>query len=305
MKERKHLCGKQILKQTTMKKKLLLLASAALLLTTHSFADCRRDTVKFFNVPLNNPKVPTSRDINTFDAAGNNLTALTQQYSGGTWTNSQLYTATYNANNKVLVRIWQRFNTTLGTWENYTKTEDNYSGTNLVDAIASNWNLATNVWEEQTHRTNTYTAQGKVASSIYKQLTVNIDKREYTYDASQNEIKNEYFTWSSNSWVQSTKKETTYTAANKPSLVTSSVYNTGSSSYDNQFQDAYTYDANNNETQIENRNWSGTAFDANRRLGTTWSSGKITSTSISFKTGPSTWRLQSRLVILMMPMGIY
>lgn len=270
-----------------MKKKLLVLASAALLLTTQSFADCRKDTVNFYNIPAGGAKTQTARNISTFDAQGNQLTELRQINNSGTWNNNRLKTITYNSNNKVLVYLEQLFNAGTSAWDNSKKYENSYTGANLVDTISSTWNPSSSIWEENARISYTYTTQGKVASAIVKLQGVNNNKVEYTYDASQNETKKEFFGWSSGAWIPNSKEERTYNANNKVSTLTNFGYNQGTMTYTNGQQFAYTYDANNNETQREGRDWNGSAYTATIRFGTTWSNGKIAGTFVSANQG--TW----------------
>ena len=262
-----------------MKKNLLLLASVALLLSTNSFADCRRDTVNNYNVFANNVKSPSARFVSTFDAKGNQLTEQYQFYSNSTFENSKLTTKTYNANNKVLSSVEQTYDAGSSQWVNNKKFELTYTGSNVADSITSSWDAGLSSWTENVRLSYTYNVQGKLLSVVYKNQTVNNSKQEYTYDANGNQTLYENFGWVSGAWVPSLKEERTFNAANKVSVQTNFSYNQGTSSYVNGQQLAFDYDANNNETQKEFRDWNGSQYASGMRETKSWNSSKLTETT--------------------------
>jgi len=268
-----------------MKKRLLLLASAALLLTTNSFAECRKDTVNQFNVSNAGVKTSSARWISTFDSKGNQLTELYQFYSNSTFENSKLITKTYNANDRVLSSLEQTYDAGNSQWVNNKKAELSYTGNNVADSAAFSWNAGTSTWTEDVRFTYTYNGQGKILSSVFKELTVNKSKREFTYDANGNETKNEFFSWSSGAWVPLNKEEKTYNAGNNMLTLSIFNYNQGTMTYDKGSQFGYTYDANGNETLKETRNWDGSQYVASLRNGKTWSNNNLTQTTVQFNNG--------------------
>lgn len=265
-----------------MKKSILLLASTALLLTTNTFAQCRKDTVNQFNVSNAGVKTSAARWISTFDSKGNQLTELYQFYSSNTFENSKLITKTYNANDKVLSSLEQTYDAGNSQWVNNKKFELSYTGNNVADSAYFTWSAGSSSWQEDVRLTYTYNGQGKILSSLFKELTVNKSKREFTYDANGNETKNEFFSWSSGAWVPINKEEKTYNAGNN--MLTFSIfnYNQGTMTYDKGSQYGYTYDANGNETLKETRNWDGSQYVASLRNGKTWSTNKLTQTTVQF-----------------------
>lgn len=265
-----------------MKKSILLLASTALLLTTNTFAQCRKDTVNQFNVSNAGVKTSAARWISTFDSKGNQLTELYQFYSSNTFENSKLITKTYNANDKVLSSLEQTYDAGNNQWVNNKKFELSYTGNNVADSAYFTWSAGSSSWTEDVRLTYTYNGQGKLLSTVFKELTVNKSKREFTYDANGNETKNEFFSWSSGAWVPINKEEKTYNAGNN--MLTFSIfnYNQGTMTYDKGSQYGYTYDANGNETLKETRNWDGSQYVASLRNGKTWSTNKLTQTTVQF-----------------------
>ncbi len=251
-------------------KKVLLLASTAFLLSTHSFADCRRDTVNGFNI-YNSVTTRDARWVNTFDSRGNQLVELFQGYSANTFTNIKLTTKTYNANNKVLSSLEQNFDAGTSGWVNSTKYEISYTGSNIADSITSTWDAGTSAWTANT-------------------------RKAYTYDANGNETQIENFNWTSGAWQPSTKQVKTYNASNKLLTFTPQAYDQGTSTYVNYSdQLSYTYDGNGNETQKETSPWNGSAFVANQRETKSWSNGRLTQTSLQRFLGSWTTVLSSSL----------
>lgn len=265
-----------------MKKYLLLLAYAALLSTTNSFAECRKDTVNQFNVSDAGVKTSSARWISTFDSQGNQITELYQFYSNMTFENSKLTTNIYNPNNRVLSSLVQDYDAGTSLWVNNKKTELSYTGNNVADSAVFTWSTGISIWEEDVRQTYTYNAQGKMLSLVFKELTLNKQKREFTYDANGNETKNEFFSWLSGAWVPLNKEEKTYNAGNNVITLSNFNYNQGTMAYENASQFAYTYDANGNETLKESRNWNGSQYVAFLRNGKTWSNNNLTQTTVQF-----------------------
>lgn len=262
-----------------------------------AFAGCDRDTIFSYSfAPGSTVKIPTSRNINSYDANGNLIRDLrqswdaatstwvnaayytytydaanhetsftTQYWVSGAWRNSSLTTSTYNASNYLIKKVVQHWNTT-GPWLNYSIDEYAYNASGLViDNLYGSWNTTTSSWDYQGDEITNYTASGK-ASEIttlnYDGTSwVNTSRYIFTYDANNNELTRTTQNWNTTAsvWDNFQLIEYTYNSSNQTVLYIYKEWDIPSLSWKNKSRIDYGYLSNTKMGYKTNATWNITS----------------------------------------------
>jgi uncharacterized Zn ribbon protein len=207
------------------------------------------------------------RDTYIYDASGNQLTSLYEWWQNGQWTNSDRYTFTYDASGNELTELYEVWAN--GQWTNsdcYTYTYD--ASGNQLTSLSEWWQNGQ--WTNSYRDTYTYDASGNQLTSLYEwwqngQWT-NSDRSTYTYDASGNQLTELYEVWANGQWTNSYRSTNTYDAGRNQLTELAEQWQNGQ--WTNSDRSTNTYDAGGNQLtelaeQWQNGQWTNSDRSTN------------------------------------------
>jgi hypothetical protein len=154
------------------------------------------------------------RETDTYDANGNMLSWLEEQWTNGQWVNSSRGTYTYDANGKLTSSLSEQWMN--GQWVGqYRETYTYDANGNTLSWLDEEWNYYQQ-WVSFARGTYTYDALGRQTSYFYESVTngqwVNNGRETSTYDANGNRLSylNEH--WMNGQWVNTSLNMKTYDA---------------------------------------------------------------------------------------------
>lgn len=193
----------------------------------------------------NNSWVDTLRYTFTYDVNGNMLTDLWELWQTNAWVNKSRFTFTYDATGNMLTDLSELWQT--NAWVNNSRFTDTYDATgNMLTELYELWQ--TNAWVDYYRLTFTYDATGNMLTELGKQWQTNIwvnDSRDtYTYDATGNMLTDLWELWQTNAWVNYYRDTFTYDAIGNMLTYLEEQWQTNA--WVKYFNETYTYDANGN-----------------------------------------------------------
>jgi len=249
--------------------------------------------------------VNVSRSSITYDANNRAVEYLYENWIGASWENSTRYVETYLSNGNLETEIYQTWNGT--SWDNYYKYSYTYNSSNFVTEYLSQiWSGG--VWVNNSFSTRSYTLSGELSTYItytwsgtawtnsYQYMYtydsngnetnllgqkwdpangwVNYSQSTYQYDSNNNNTESLSQNWDTGTsgWVNYSKNIRTYNSANSILTATSQIWNTGTG-WENSAFGSYSYDANNNYSEISYKNWdtgSSSWVNSNRYTAFLW-----------------------------------
>ena len=229
-----------------------------------------------------------SQFVNTFNAAGDQISSLSQQWNiaSSAWISyaGHKYQKIFNTSNEIIDEVDQSLNSSTQTWENKYHYITTYGSNGFRDTtITQVWNF--NSWQNFGKETFTYDKNNYLTEILYQAwdsaagIWSNPSRRYVnTYDADGNLLTKADYVWNSSTstWDPSMNRYTyTYidnhhttselieiwdTVAKKyyisSSIIQSYDINGNNTSYESSGgRDTYGYDANNNKTYFLNENY--------------------------------------------------
>lgn len=192
----------------------------------------------------------------------NSITGQTWDGGSSSWINSYKYVYGYNGIPLLDDQVYQTWDGS--NWANVNHYTYSYNVNNGVDnSIYQSW--VSGAWQNDTQFVYTYNTAGQVTVSVlqvWNSGTSNWDnklKQTYGYDANGNNFQIFGFTWNGTAWDNFSLVTKSHDAATgQLTSYTEQLWDAGSTSYGNSYQELYQYDFNDNNTQFENYNWNGT-----------------------------------------------
>ncbi|MFA5815849.1 MAG: T9SS type A sorting domain-containing protein [Bacteroidales bacterium] len=130
-----------------------------------------------------------SRDLYSYDAQHNQTERKAQNWTGGTWVDSERWTYTYNASGYETETRHEQWNGTLWDLKNGTQSAITMDGNRISVVTMKTWNDDTNTWDNSLRNTYTYTGSGaNFATVVMEEWTtqwVFTVKAEYTWSGNQ------------------------------------------------------------------------------------------------------------------------
>ncbi|HXS38475.1 MAG TPA: T9SS type A sorting domain-containing protein [Flavipsychrobacter sp.] len=202
----------------------------------------------------------------TFDISNNVLTDLNQQWDTATssWKNSSNTVNTYDAANNLITNTFQTWNTSSSNWSDYSRYVYTYDASgNELTRKNEFWDGTSTSWINSDLYTYTYDSHNNMLTETYqyilKTVLTNYTLKTYTYDASNNKTSETDQIWNttSSSWQNNGKYTFTYSGTNKVLSYVTLAWDTLSSSWVNASQTLYTYSASDNPVIILSQTWNG------------------------------------------------
>ncbi|MBI4929865.1 MAG: T9SS type A sorting domain-containing protein [Bacteroidetes bacterium] len=209
-----------------------------------------------------------SRTNYSYDANNNLIQETIQNWntSLSSWDNFYQQLSAYDINNNPIQYIGQNWNTTTSSWDNSWKENDTYNVNNqLIQYIGQNWNTTTSSWDNSWKEDLTYSS-GVIISAIdysWNVTTWDIDTQyinivwyQWTGDLNTSLIQS--YTaqiWNGASWDNDYRDTYTYDAQANNTDYLSEVWQTSAWVTDYEYKNIFAYDANNNITQDIIQDW--------------------------------------------------
>lgn len=200
---------------------------------------------------------PESRNVYTFNAAGNIATSTAYERDNGVWVEEYKEEFTYNAaGSPTTILYYDREGNAWVLSSKFEYTYDSRGNLNMYslsmwDGADNQWTLYTRIRTESTYNTAGYvTSQTTSNWIIATNQWMNLSKNDYDYNATGQEIVSIYSEWNmaTNQWLPKLRTESTYNAAGYVATETAYERNTANTAWVNDTKDTYTYDANGNVT---------------------------------------------------------
>jgi hypothetical protein len=205
-----------------------------------------------------------ANNIYTYDSHGNKIQQTSKNWDNvnNVWSNCAQIQNSYDTNNRLTISVNQE-GTTGGNWCNTGQTCNTYDGNgNMLLQSIQTWEDSN--WVNYVTISNTFDSHNDLTSttSQYWQngAWVNSTLTDYAFDANNNQIKQAGLTWNTeyNVWDSAIVNTYTYSAANKILCETDQVYSPAGFTNINQY--LYTYDNNNNSTEYQSFESTGSAW---------------------------------------------
>ncbi len=153
----------------------------------------------------------TTKELYSYDANGNLLTKLIQNWENGSWVNWLKSIYTYNTNGLLLIRLTQVW--TNDTWVNYWIYTHNYdNNSNLLTSLLQSWQNES--WLNSQFTTSTYDANGNVLTYLFQYWEdgawANSSLTTSTYNANCNILTYYSQNWENGVWVGHSLTTNTY-----------------------------------------------------------------------------------------------
>jgi hypothetical protein len=208
--------------------------------------------------------VHSRRWTNTFDGSGNMLTVLRQHWDGTQWVDIYRLTFTYDASGNELTRLSEDWDG--AQWVNSNRTTSTYDASgNRLTYLWEYWDGTQ--WGIDWRWTSTYDASGNVLASLQENWDGTQWVSDYrwtsTYDASGNLLTDLGEQWDGRQWVNTARYASTYDASGN--MLTWSVANWSGTQWVNDWRLTWTYDASGNVLASLQENWDGTEWVNNWR----------------------------------------
>ncbi len=197
--------------------------------------------------------------IYTYDANGNQLIWLQQQWVINKWTNAKRIVKTFDANGNNLTetgQLWQN-----NAWKNdHVLNRTFNTSSNLMHIVRQVW--INSSWVNDAQSDYTYNVNGNKLTErmqLWDSTSVawiNSTFDTCAYDGIGNQLVFIEKGWDGTSWVNSIYDSCTYNANGK--LLYKLEQNWDGTAWSNSSEDIHTYDIDNNElTELMNQNWDG------------------------------------------------
>ncbi|MDP4231195.1 MAG: T9SS type A sorting domain-containing protein [Bacteroidota bacterium] len=201
----------------------------------------------------------SSRSSYLYDANDNQISELSQVWSGGAWVNSELSTTTYNANNSrtsYLTTAWNGFAWAYKSLDSFTYDSNNEQTRELYRTWEGSG------WVNSLQFINTYDAKKNVTNFLdqeWKQSAwVNTQQNTYTFDGNNNCSLELISVWSDTGWTNLSLSIYKYDANNNRTRDSVVAWRVGA--WANSSLLVYTFDVNNNLTSFLFQEWNRTLF---------------------------------------------
>ena len=200
------------------------------------------------------PPVNVSRDMFTYNAAGDVLTLTEQNWETGSWIN-QLYTEnTYDSNSHLttcLKKYWESGVWNNGTYELYTYHSNKYLSTYIYQVWNSGaWlNTQKAAYTYDSNDNNTNFLIQKWVSSAWE----NGNQSTFTYDSHGNQLTEIYQEWTSGAWLD--KSRVTRSFNSNDDMLSEWYQNWTDNAWVSTGRNSYQYDSNFNQVRMSNEIW--------------------------------------------------
>lgn len=245
----------------------LKILCAILLLTNavESQAECRRDTIKYYeyqNGTLN--KILLSRKVSTFNALNLPTNELDQDWDsvGNKWLDDRQIIFVYDNNGNLTSETSQSWWPSLSEWVNGARETYTYNSMNLQTSYVLEYHNGSS-WYNDTRISQAYDLNGneteykKEEWSTGSNMWENKSKSVRTWDANNRQLTSISLTWDDMGakWVNRSKYQPSYDGNGNWILGLSEAWDNNSSKWVNDRKIVLTYDGNNNRLTRENLNW--------------------------------------------------
>jgi hypothetical protein len=164
--------------------------------------------------------VGQGRITDIYDANGNLLTNVTEQWSNGQWVSDSRTKSTYDANGYFLTNVTEQWSN--GQWVGQYRLTDTHDA-NGKELTSLNEVWSNGQWVGVSRTTYTYDANGKRLTLLDEQWSngqwVGQYRFTYTYDANGKELTSLYDKWSNGQWVSDSRTTSTYDAQGNLTLL--------------------------------------------------------------------------------------
>jgi len=203
------------------------------------------------------------REVFQYDNNGNNTSSIQVYNDGGVFIPEMKNTYTYNSNNMLIESIEYSWNEGNNDWDNANKININYS-TNSIVFTEQYWMSPSNSWKNSTKDEYFQDSNHNDTLEINSEwdFATNTWDNKYKYTTTYNNGNIESITsylWSSNNWQLSRKKDFSYTNGNNTEIAE---YKWNNNSWESYKKTILNYDTNNMFTKIvylkynySNNNW--------------------------------------------------
>jgi hypothetical protein len=195
----------------------------------------------------------------TFDANGNSLTELEQEWQISTWVDQSRYTYTYDANGNTLTGLHELWET--NAWLNESKITLSWDANgNMLTFMQENWQSG--AWVNSSKYTYVYDANGNLLTELlevwFASAWENYARYTYTYDANGNVLTALSELWQTNAWENWSRSTLTYDAIGNQ--LTELVEDWQITEWVNYIKFTYTYDAGGNRLSQLSEEWQTNAW---------------------------------------------
>lgn len=150
------------------------------------------------------------------------------------WTPTYRSTSTFDANDDIVKQVSENWNGS--SWDISSQTIMTYDAAhNRLSSVTQNWNTGTSSWDNSGKYSYTYNLSGKKAEMVRQN-------------------------WSG-SWINSAKETYSYNSGNQLTTTLSLLWNSGTSTWNNDRRTTNTFDANNDPVTMTQENWGGSSYE--------------------------------------------
>ncbi len=200
------------------------------------------------------PPVNVSRDMFTYNTAGDVLTLTEQNWETGSWIN-QLYTEnTYDSNSHLttcLKKYWEAGVWKNGTYEQYTYHSNKYLSTYIYQV----WNSG--AWLNTQKESYTYDSNDNNTNYLIQKWSgsawENGSQSTFTYDSHGNQLMEIYQEWTSGAWLD--KSRVTRSFNSNDDTLSEWYQNWTDNAWVSTGRYSYEYDSNFNEVRMSDEIW--------------------------------------------------
>jgi len=192
-----------------------------------------------------------------YDTSYNNILALSEEYSNGTWQNSSKDTLVYDSAGNVLSSTWKNWSS--NTWVNASRTLSTY-GTSHILLTQKDQTWQNGAWDNSDSSTYSYDLNDNVLT-YYKMVWndsawVNKAFRLYTYDSLGRMTAGYYQSWADTLWINDQRYLYDYDTAGNVSSAT--LQKADLQEWKNYYKEIYTHDPAGHETGYTSMFWNDT-----------------------------------------------
>lgn len=201
------------------------------------------------------------RILYAYNAGGDIESTTQQQWDAGLWKNFFLSSYTYNAAHYITQNLSQIWNG--ATWDNTSKSDYTYDGENKVTNVVSSIWLGV-MWQSSSQTNYSYNANDYISEIVVQNWDFitsqwkNFLRYNYSYDGNNNITVFLYQSWDGAAWVNDSQTLNTYNGF-KLATVTDQYWDAGA--WQNSNYNQYSYDANDNLTEILYQQWNGSMYE--------------------------------------------